>query len=63
MGVLGDDEKRKHLKRLTFADLDRGDALFRETSRIARRFQEALHRLFFVEDAELRRLVLDYGVF
>jgi predicted nucleotidyltransferase len=63
LAVLADEDKRRHLKRLTFADLDRGDALFRETSRIARRFQEALHRLFFVEDAELRRLSLDYGVF
>ncbi len=63
VGVLGDDDKRRHLKRLTFADLDRGDALFRETSRMARRFQDALHQLFFVEDTALRRLVLDYGVF
>lgn len=63
VGVLGDDDKRKHLKQLTFDDLDRGDALFRETSRVARRFQEALHRVFFVEDETLRRLVLDYGVF
>jgi hypothetical protein len=63
LGVLHDEDKRRHLKRLTFEDLDRGDALFRETSRIARRFQEALHRLFFVEDEQLRRLVLDYGVF
>lgn len=63
VGVLGDDDKRRHLKRLTFEDLDRGDALFREVSRVARRFQEALHRLFFVEDETLRRLTLDYGVF
>lgn len=63
LGVLQDDEKRAHLKRLTFADLDRGDALFRDTSRIGRRFQEALDRLFFHEDEELRRLILDYGVF
>jgi len=63
VAVLGDDEKRRHLKRLTFADLDRGDTLFRDTSRMARRFQEALHQLFFVEDPQLRRLVLDYGVF
>ena len=63
LGVLADDEKRQHLKKLTFDDLDRGDDLFRETSRVARRFQEALHRLFFVEDEVLRRLTLDYGVF
>jgi len=63
LGVLLDDERRAHLKRLTFEDLDRGDALFRDTSRAGRRFQEALHKLFFEEDAELRRLILDYGVF
>jgi hypothetical protein len=63
VGVLGDDDRRRHLKKLTFDDLDRGDALFRETSHMGRRFQEALHRLFFVEDAELRRFTLDYGVF
>ncbi|MFT3765825.1 MAG: nucleotidyltransferase domain-containing protein [Minicystis sp.] len=62
LGVLRDQEKREHLKGLTFDDLG-GDALFRETSRIGRRFQEALDKLFFVEDPELRRLILDYGVF
>jgi hypothetical protein len=63
LAILADDEKRRHLKQLTFADLDRGDALFRDTSRTARQFQEALDRLFFVEDDKLRRLTLDYGVF
>ncbi|APR88025.1 hypothetical protein A7982_13374 [Minicystis rosea] len=63
LGILQDEEKRSHLKKITFADLDRGDALFRETSRVGRRFQEALDRLFFVEDEELRRLILAYGVF
>jgi len=63
LGVLQDEEKRTHLKGLTFDDLDRGDALFRETSRIGRRFQEALDALFFAEDPRLRKLILDYGVF
>ena len=63
LGILQDEEKRNHLKKITFADLDRGDTLFRETSRVGRRFQEALDRLFFVEDEELRRLILAYGVF
>jgi len=63
LGVLADQEKRDHLKNLTFDDLDRGDALFRETSGIGRRFQEALNKLFFEEDPELRRLLQDYGVF
>jgi hypothetical protein len=63
LGMLRDDEKRAHLKKLTFADLDRGDALFRDASRMGRRFQDALHKLFFVEDAHLLRLILDYGVF
>lgn len=62
LGILQDDEKRAHLKRLTFDDLG-SDALFRETSRVGRRFQEALHRLFFVEDPDLRRLIQEYGVF
>ena len=30
---------------------------------LGRRFQEALHALFYVDDAELCRLVHDYGVF
>ena len=63
LGILADQEKRDHLKNLTFDDLDRGDDLFRETSRIGRRFQEALDQLFFVEDPQLRRLIIDYGVF
>jgi len=63
LAILQDEGKREHLKRLTFADLDRGDALFRETARLGRDFQGALHRLFFEEDAEIRRLALDYGVF
>ncbi len=63
LGVLADQEKRDHLKALTFDDLDRGDALFRETSQLGHRFQEALDRLFFEEDAELGRLVRSFGVF
>jgi predicted nucleotidyltransferase len=63
LGVLADQEKRDHLKELTFADLDRGDALFRETSRSGRRFQEALDQLFFVQDPQLRGLLQVYGVF
>jgi hypothetical protein len=63
LAVLADEEKRRHLKSLTFEDLDRGDALFRDVSGIGHRFQKAIDALFFVEDAELRSLVLDYGVF
>ena len=63
LGVLADPEKREHLKALTFDDLDRGDALFKETSAIGHRFQEALDRLFYDEDSDLGRLLRDYGVF
>jgi predicted nucleotidyltransferase len=63
LGVLSDQEKRDHLKALTFDDLDRGDALFKETSQLGHRFQEALDKLFFEEDAELGRLVRAFGVF
>lgn len=63
LGVLRDEEKRKHLKGLTFADLDRGDNLFRDVSRTGRRFQDALDKLFFIEDDKLRQLTQNYGVF
>jgi len=63
LGVLSDQEKRDHLKALTFDDLDRGDALFKETSLIGHRFQEALDKLFFEEDIEIGRLVRSFGVF
>jgi hypothetical protein len=63
LALLADDDKRAHLKKLTFDDLDRGDALFRDASGIGHRFQRALDALFFEEDEALRRLVLEYGVF
>ena len=63
LGILSDQEKRDHLKALTFDDLDRGDALFRETSGLGHRFQEALDSLFFKEDGDLARLVQSFGVF
>jgi predicted nucleotidyltransferase len=62
LGVLADEGKRKHLKDLTFDDLD-GDALFREVNHIGRDFQQGLDRLFFQEDEELKKLILMYGVF
>jgi Nucleotidyltransferase domain len=62
LAVLADEEKRARLKRLTFDDLG-SDALFKEASNIGQRFQKALNALFFEEDADLRRLILEYGVF
>lgn len=62
LGVLADQEKREHLKELTVGDLGT-DALFKETSRLGHRFQEAIDRLFFEEDPRLAALIRDYGVF
>ena len=62
LGVLSDEDKREHLKKLTFDDLG-SDALFKETSGLGYRFQEALDDLFFGADAELARLLRKYGVF
>lgn len=62
LGTLADREKRDHLKSLSFDDLG-NDALFRETSRMGHRFQEALDTLVFEEDKDLGLLVRQYGVF
>jgi predicted nucleotidyltransferase len=62
LGVLSDDDKRRHLKALTMDDLGH-DLVFQEVARIGKRFQTALDQLFFKEDAELTQLIHDYGVF
>lgn len=62
LGVLADDDKRKHLKELTF-DQFSSDDLFKRVQRITGRFQEGLDRMFFEEDALLKKLIREYGVF
>lgn len=62
IGVLADDEKRKHLRELTFDDFG-SDDLFRSVQRITGKFQSGLDRMFFEEDELMKKLIRDYGVF
>ena len=62
LGILTDPEQRGRLKRLSLDDLSK-DSLFRDVVRLGRSFQTGLDRLFFEEDAELGRLIKQYGVF
>jgi len=63
LGTLGDPERRDALKRCQQEDLGNSD-VFRDMSRLARRFQEeGVKRLFFGDDPILRDLTVDYGVF
>jgi predicted nucleotidyltransferase len=62
LGMLADDEKRAHLKALTMDKLG-DDEVFRDVTRIGRRFQAALDQMFFKEDAQLTQLIQTYGVF
>ncbi|MCC6558932.1 MAG: nucleotidyltransferase domain-containing protein [Polyangiaceae bacterium] len=62
LAILADDDKRRRLKDLRMDELG-ADEVFREVSRIGRRFQEGLDRLFFHEDPVLTKLIHDYGVF
>ncbi|PRQ08439.1 nucleotidyltransferase domain-containing protein [Enhygromyxa salina] len=63
LGVLDDADRRDHLRGLSVDDLGKSE-VFRDVSRLARRFQDdGVHRLFFEEDAALRDLITRYGVF
>lgn len=62
LAILEDDERRAHLKALQ-PEAMAGDALFRDVTRLGRRFQEALTCMFFREDERLTELTIDYGVF
>lgn len=63
LGTLGDPERRGALKRCQQDDLGKSE-VFRDMSRLARRFQEeGVKRLFFEDDPTLRDLTVDYGVF
>jgi len=63
LAVLDDASQREHLRKLGMDELGKSE-VFRGVSRLARRFQEdGVHRLFFVEQAELRELICRYAVF
>jgi hypothetical protein len=62
VAVLADEEKRAHLEALPPESLS-GDEVFIEVSRLGKRFQEGLTRMFFREDERLAELTVTYGVF
>jgi len=62
LGIVADEEKRKHLVNLPVEALGE-DALFKEASRLTYTFQDGLDRLFFEEDEDIASLVRRFGVF
>ncbi|MCS6915588.1 MAG: hypothetical protein RMK29_00225 [Myxococcales bacterium] len=62
LAILEDDEQRKHLRQLP-PDRLSDDPVFTQVSQLGRRFQEALAHMFFRDDPNLTRLMIDYGVF
>jgi hypothetical protein len=63
VGILADDDKRLHLKNLSFDDLG-SDPLFRgDINKLSGAFQQGLNHLFFEEDPAIAALVKLYGVF
>ena len=62
IALLGDEDKRNHLKKLPADEIGR-DPLFTEARKLGFRFQDGLDRLFFEEDDLLRMLIRKYGVF
>ncbi len=63
LGALNDPERRDALKRCRQDELG-NSTIFRDLSRLARRFQdEGVNHLFFEDDPLLRTLIIAYGVF
>ncbi|MEP7125377.1 MAG: nucleotidyltransferase domain-containing protein [Byssovorax sp.] len=62
IGVLADEGKREHLKKLTFEQFN-SDQLFKDVQRMTGKFQDGLDKMFFEEDDVLKKLIRDYGVF
>jgi hypothetical protein len=62
LGILGDEEKRTRLARLT-PDTMKQDPLFNETRSLSDRFQRGLSALFFATDPRLTETVQKHGLF
>jgi predicted nucleotidyltransferase len=61
LGILNDDEKRKHLEALR-AENSEGDPLFEDIRRMSDMFQDGLDKFFF-ENKDIGPLTRKYGVF
>lgn len=62
LGLLGDDERRRHLEELKFEDAGK-DPLFQEIAGLSDRFHQGLTSFFFESSPALRDLTIKYGVF
>jgi len=62
MGILIDEDKRKHLSNVPLGALGE-DPLFKEATSLTYAFQEGLDQLFFESDEEIASLVRRFGVF
>lgn len=62
LGLLHDENRRKHLKKLKSEDADT-DAEYQRVRDMGMRFQDALTEIFFTSDTPLRDLTIRYGVF
>lgn len=62
LGMLHDEDIRKHLKELPASEADTDDR-YQRVRDLGKQFQEALTDIFFVRDTPLRELTIQYGVF
>ena len=62
LALLHDEDKRKHLEKLSFDDAPL-DQLFQTVRSLSHQFQQGLDLLFFSGDERMRNLILKYGLF
>jgi hypothetical protein len=62
LGMLNNEDQRKHLEELEAKDAY-DDKLFMKCREQSHQFQEALTNLFFEDNKELRQFTITYGVF
>jgi hypothetical protein len=62
LGILSDNEKRKHLNTLAL-DSEDGDVVFEQLREVSHSFRDALIELFFDGPSGLASLITTYGVF
>lgn len=62
LGLLHDESRREHLKKLR-PDAAETDAEYQRVRDMGMRFQDALTEIFFTSDTPLRDLTIRYGVF
>jgi predicted nucleotidyltransferase len=62
LGILADDDQRKHLEELT-EEAATNDGIYQETRELSHAFRDGLLTFFFDEESGMERLTQNYGVF